>query len=111
MPREEHDYSIPSVAADGPNFLARLVKLNRYLLLLLIIPTGVIYFWPPLKDRDAVQQKLVLLSLKRDSLKTEVYRLEQKLNNIKNDPDYVETMARDRLQLQKDGEVILRLED
>lgn len=111
MPREELGYSISSASAEGPNFLARLVKLNRYLLLLLIIPTGVIYFWPPFKDQEIAEQKLALLTIKRDVLKTEVQQLEQKLDHIKNDPDYLETMARDRLHLQKDGEVILRFED
>ena len=111
MPREELGYSLPPAVAEGPNFLARLVKLNRYLLLLLIIPTGVIYFWPPFEDQKMAEQKLALLSRKRDTLKTEVQHLEQKQNHIKNDPDYLETMARDRLHLQKDGEVILRFED
>ncbi|CAN5853420.1 hypothetical protein BH11VER1_BH11VER1_18980 [soil metagenome] len=111
MPREELGYSIPPPEAEGPNFLARLVKLNRYLLLLLIIPTGVIYFWPPFKDQEIAEHKLASLSQKRDTLKTEVKHLEQKLDQIKNDPEYLETMARDRLHLQKDGEVILRFED
>lgn len=110
MPHEELGYSLPP-AAEGGNFLARLVRLNRYLLLLLLIPTGVIYFWPPLKEQEVALQKLELLSQKRDTLKTEVHRLQQKLDHIKNDPDYVETMARDRLHLQKDGEVILRFEN
>lgn len=110
MPREELGYSLPP-SAEGQNFLARLVRLNRYLLLLLIIPTGIIYFWPPLKEQEIALKKIGLLSQKRDVLKNEVHRLQQKLDHIKNDPDYVETMARDRLHLQKDGEVILRFED
>ncbi|MEZ0389867.1 MAG: septum formation initiator family protein [Verrucomicrobium sp.] len=109
MPEEEFGYDDPST--DRPNFLTRLVRLNRYLLALLVIPAGVIYFRPPLKEQEAARHRLEELTAKRDILKADATRLQTKLELIKTDPEYLETMARDRLNLQKDGEIILRFED
>jgi cell division protein FtsB len=109
MPQEEFGYDGPET--DRPNFLARLVRLNRYLLALLIIPAAVLYFRPPLKEQEAARTRLVELTARRDGLKADAERLQRKLELIKTDPDYLESMARDRLNLQKDGEIILRFED
>jgi cell division protein FtsB len=109
MPHEEYGYDLPS--SERPGIFTRLVKLNRTLLFLLIIPAGIIYFWPPLKEQEAARQQLDTLVMQRDGLKADAALLQQKLDLIKNDPEYLEVMARDRLHLQKDGEIILRFED
>lgn len=109
MPREDFGHDAPEGERTG--ILGGLVRLNRYLLVLLIIPAGLIYFWPPFKERDAAQERLQALVQERDVLKEKTTRFQQKLELIKNDPDYLEAMARDRLHLQKDGEVILRFDD
>ena len=51
------------------------------------------------------------MELLRDAKKEELSRKEQKSDLIKNDPEYLEVMARDRLQLQKDGEKVFRFEE
>ena len=109
MPPEEIGYAIP--AAERPGVLSRLVRMNRYLMLLLIIPAGIIGFWPPYKDLEHAKQRLGELELVRDSYKEKKTRMEQKLDLIKNDPRYLEAMARDRLHLQKDGEKVIRFEE
>jgi len=108
MPYEEYGYELP--AGERPGLLAGLVRMNRYLIFLLIIPAGVIYFWPPLAQKEKAEADLVALVAQRDSLKSDMALLEQKLDLIRNDSDYLEVMARDRLHLQKDGEVILRFD-
>lgn len=90
--------------------LAGLVKVNRYLLALLVVPAGLIYFWPPFTEQQAALDKLAVLTEQRNAMKEEAAFLEQKLELIKKDPDFLEAMARDRLHLQKDGEVIVRFE-
>jgi len=50
------------------------------------------------------------LEEERGALRTERAQLRQKMDLIQKDPDYLEVMARDRLQMQKDGEIILRFE-
>lgn len=109
MSREEQEFDGPET--DRPNFLARLVRLNRYLLALLVIPAAVLYFRPPLKEQEAARAKLAEVTTRRDELKADAERLQRKLELIKTDPEYLESMARDRLNLQKDGEIILRFED
>jgi cell division protein FtsB len=109
MPSEEIGYAIPSAERRG--LLSGLVRLNRYLLLLLIIPAGIIGFWPPYKDLEQARQRLGALELQRDSARGKAARLERKLELIKTDPEYLEVMARDRLQLQKDGEKVFRFEE
>jgi cell division protein FtsB len=103
----------PHPGADRPSLLQSLVRLNRYALLLLLIPAGVIYFWPgpEWKKQEAAKQTLHDLTTQRDGLVHKVEKLEKKLELIKNDPEYLETMARDRLSLQKDGEIILHFEE
>lgn len=109
MPTEEFGFEGPE--QDRPNFLGRLVRLNRYLLALLVIPVALLYFRPPVKEQEEARQRLADLASHRDQLKAEAERLQRKLELIKSDPEYLESMARDRLNLQKDGEIILRFED
>ena len=106
---DEIGYAMP--AAERPGLLARLVKLNRYLLLLLLIPLGLIFFWPPYQEQEHARLRLDQLELQRDAFQDKAARLRKKLELIRTDPAYLETMARDRLHLQKDGEVILRFEE
>jgi len=107
----DDDFEDDQPKAERSRFLSGMVKLNRYLLALLIIPAGLIYFWPPFDDQKAALARLEALTTERDALKESAAVMEQKLDLIKNDPDYLEAMARDRLHLQKDGEVIVRFED
>ena len=109
MPPEEIGYAIP--AAERRGLLSGLVRMNRYLLLLLIIPAGIIGFWPDYKELEQAQHRLGVLELQRDTAKGKSARLEKKLELIKTDPEYLEAMARDRLQLQKDGEKVFRFEE
>jgi hypothetical protein len=109
MPPEEIGYAIP--AAERSGILARLVKLNRYLLLLLIIPAGIIGFWPPYKALEEARQHLSAKELVRDVKADVKSGKERKLELINNDPEYLEVVARDRLQLQKDGEKVFRFEE
>jgi len=108
MPYEEYGNELP--AGERPGILAGLVRMNRYLLFLLAIPAGMIYFWPPFEQKEAAEAQLKILVAQRDALKADNSLLEQKLDLIKNDSDYLEVMARDRLHLQKDGEMILRFD-
>ena len=55
------------------------------------------------KALDAEKQKLANLQLLQKQREREVYLLE-------NDPSYVETVARDKLDLMKEGETIFRFD-
>ncbi len=108
MPPEEIGYAIP--AAERPGILSRLVRMNRYLMLLLLVPAGLIYFSPPYRELEDARRHLGELQQERDARRGIKSRKEEKLELIKNDPEYLEVMARDRLRLQKDGEMVFRFE-
>ena len=90
-----------------------LKALNRVLMFLTFVGAICIvalWFYPELKRRDAMvknlEEKQAILAAEeaRNRLQTrEVYLLE-------NDREYIETVARDRLDMMKEGETIFRLD-
>ena len=108
MPYEENDYS--ALGDERPGLLARLVRLNRYLFALLILPISMFSLWPPRNEEQKQRQGVETLLKSREALRQEVAYRRHRLELIKNDTDYLEAMARDRLQLQKDGETIVRFD-
>ena len=53
------------------------------------------------KEKEALEQELIVLKEKEEQLKVDVERLK--------DPDYVARYAREKYMYSKDGEIILRL--
>ena len=53
-------------------------------------------------EKDKLQEKLVSLQEEKESLETDILKLE--------DPDYIAKYVREKYFYSKDGEVILRLE-
>jgi cell division protein FtsB len=87
--------------------------LNRVLLALVIVSgiAGlVLWFYPEVVRRDQMarnllreQQELAAEQTLRKQREREVYLLE-------NDKEYIETIARDKLDMMKEGETIFRLD-
>jgi cell division protein FtsB len=87
--------------------------LNRVLLALVIvsgIASLVLWFYPEIVRRDQMarnllreQQELAGQQALRKQREREVYLLE-------NDKEYIETIARDKLDMMKEGETIFRLD-
>ena len=87
--------------------------LNRILYILLIAAILILmicWFLPLLKERQ--KQQLALQSLEQQLAQEKlVYkREEKKLAWIQNDPNYLELLARDKLDLKKPEEKIFRVE-
>jgi cell division protein FtsB len=87
--------------------------LNRVLLALIVaggIAGVVLWFYPEVARRDQMarnllndQDELVAQQSLRKQREREVYLLE-------NDREYIETIARDKLDMMKEGETIFRLD-
>jgi cell division protein FtsB len=87
--------------------------LNRVLLALVIvsgIASLVLWFYPEVVRRDQMarnllreRQELAAQQALRKQREREVYLLE-------NDKEYIETIARDKLDMMKEGETIFRLD-
>src|SRR3954468_464780 len=110
MPVEEYAVKLPPREGRS-SFLARATTINVLLLLAMVVPFAVLAFRPPAEEEEAQRHHLRELETRRDLLVLEKARLRQKSELIQKDPEYLELMARDRLQMQKDGEFIFRFED
>jgi cell division protein FtsB len=110
MPVEEYAVKLPPREGRS-SFLARATTVNILLLLAMVVPFTVLAFRPPAAEEEAQHQRLRDLEQHRDLLVREKARLRQKSELILKDPEYLELMARDRLQMQKDGELVFRFED
>ncbi len=109
MAYEEFGFDHPE--EERPSLLARLVRLNRYIIALLFIPLAALIWWPPFSEEAGKHEVVLALESKRDEAKAKTDRLREKLELIKTNPEYLEIMARDQLHLQKDGETIVRFEN
>ena len=92
------------------NWMRALLKLARLVLLLLVVPVIYVLCESPMDTQFAMRTKLDQLKIQRDTLKSERDKLLRRMEWIKNDNAYLETVARDRLNLQKEGEYVLRIE-
>jgi len=84
------------------------LKLARFVLLLLIVPVAYVLCDNPLDTQNAMRAKLEDLKGQRQELQADRDKLLRRMEWIKNDNAYLEMAARDRLQMQKEGEFVLR---
>jgi cell division protein FtsB len=86
---------------------------NRVLLTLLFLAVWLVIvslFVPPYKKLKIGQADIDKLQQQRDEQQTLLARQTREVNLLKTDPVYLETIARDRLDLMKDGETVFRIE-
>lgn len=98
---------------DAPAPVTLWQRLNRLIgvLIVLAVVAGIIgAFLPQLqrqRDADAEERRL---ELQVEQGRKRVARQTRELGWLKNDPTYVEIIARERLDVMKEGETIYRLE-
>ncbi|MEP7015236.1 MAG: septum formation initiator family protein [Verrucomicrobiota bacterium] len=88
-------------------------RLNRVLVVLLFVAVwlgGVSLFLPPYKKLTQGRTELDNLQAQVNERKILLTHQTREVNLLKNDSAYLETIARDKLDLMKEGEVIFRLE-
>jgi cell division protein FtsB len=88
----------------------RLNRILRVLLVLALLLVIVSLFLPPSKKLAQSRAEIDLLQGQVTEQKTLLARQTREVNLLKTDPTYLETMARDRLDLMKEGETIFRLD-
>ena len=88
----------------------RLNSILRVLLALAVVLVIVSLFLPLYKKRTQSQNEIDKLQNLVNEQKTLLARQSREVNLLKTDPVYLETIARDRLDLMKEGETIFRLE-
>ena len=88
-------------------------SLNRFLLVLIVLSAAVpvaYSFLPEVKKRKDQQARLEELKAEVDKQRMLLARYQREENLLKHDPEYLGVIARDRLDLMKDGEIIYRLD-
>jgi len=88
----------------------RLNSVLRILLTLAAVLVIVSLFLPIYKKRNLSQGEIDNLQNQVNDQKILLARQTREVNLLKTDPVYLETIARDRLDLMKEGETIFRLE-
>ncbi|MEN3368139.1 MAG: hypothetical protein V7609_282 [Verrucomicrobiota bacterium] len=88
-------------------------RLNSVLRVLLVVATLLVIvslFVPPYKKLTQSRSEIENLQSQVNDQKMLLARATREVNLLKTDPGYLETLARDRLDLMKEGETIFRLE-
>ncbi|MEA3187514.1 MAG: hypothetical protein QOD99_1344 [Chthoniobacter sp.] len=88
-------------------------SLNRLLIALIafaVITLVLCAFIPEVKNQREQNARLEQLRAEIAKQKVLLTQRTREVDLLKNDPGYVETIARDRLDLMKEGETIYRLE-
>jgi len=86
---------------------------NRVLLILLLLAVWLVIvsmFVPPYKKLKIGHAEIDNLQAQRDEQQLSLSRQTREVNLLKTDPAYLETIARDRLDLMKEGETVFRIE-
>jgi len=87
--------------------------LNRVLLTLIVITalSVIVYrFLPETSKRKAQSEHIAVLTEQVEKQKQQLARARREAELLMRDPEFVELIARDRLDLVKDGEKVYRLE-
>lgn len=88
-------------------------RLNSVLRVLLVVATLLVIvslFVPPYKKLTRGRSEIETLQSQVNDQKILLVRANREVNLLKTDASYLETMARDRLDLMKEGETVFRLE-
>ena len=88
--------------------LARVVRLQWWILLCLGVAGGVFYYQQPIREPKELLVLIDQAKAKKAALKAEHDKIANRIDWLKNEPEYLEIAARDALNRKKDGEVIIR---
>src|SRR5437763_13673335 len=86
---------------------------NRVLVILLLLSVWLVIvsvFVPPYKKLKIGHAEIDKMQAQRDEQQVSLSKQTREVNLLKTDPAYLETIARDRLDLMKEGETVFRIE-
>ena len=86
---------------------------NRVLVILLLLSVWLVIvslFVPPYKKLKIGHAEIDKMQSQRDEQQVLLSKQTREVNLLKTDPAYLETIARDRLDLMKEGETVFRIE-
>ena len=93
-----------------PVLWKRLSRVMEVVIYILLILAAVKLFGPEMDRQAELKAEQQRISHIRDEKESQVVRLRQEHRLLKTDKAYLETVARDRLNLQREGEYVVRID-
>ena len=102
--------SIPLKRQSGGNIWATLVPIIQGAIVVGLLAVVGLFFLPVIQTQNGYKAELAKLHNQIDSRQEEQAQLKLETEHMKNDPAYVEHIARDQLNMGKPGETIIRFD-
>jgi len=109
-PRFLDPSSIPLKRQSGGNIWATLVPIIQGAIVVGLLAVVGLFFLPVIQTENAYKAELAKLQDQIASRQEEQAELKLETEHMKNDPAYVEHIARDQLNMGKPGETIIRFD-
>lgn len=94
----------------GPDIWQRLSKVMMALIFLCVVAAVLRFFIPEIERRNQLEKQAQRFEQQIDEKSMRLAQLQIEYDLLKNDRAYLEVIARDRLDLMRDGETIIRLD-
>jgi len=85
-------------------------RLLKFLIFVVLIVLGICTFVPQINKKRETEQRIEQLKAEVAKQTELLARRKREEDLLKNDPQYLETIARDKLDVMKEGETIIRIE-
>jgi cell division protein FtsB len=92
------------------NIWKRLSRVMEVVIYALLVLSVIKLFGPEMDRQEQLKVEKQRIEHVRDEREQKVVRLRQEHRLLKTDKSYLETVARDRLNLQREGEFIVRID-
>ena len=102
--------SIPLKRQSGGNIWATLVHVTQGLTVVALLSILMLFFLPVIQKTHRLQEEKAHLENRITEEQDQQHQLQVETEYMKNDPAYVEHIARDRLNMGRPGETIIRFD-
>jgi cell division protein FtsB len=102
--------SIPLKRQTGGNIWATLVQLTQAATIMVVLSGLMLFFLPVIQKTHNLQEDKTQLQGRIAAAQEEQEELQVQTEHMKNDPAYIEHIARDQLNMGRPGETILQFD-
>jgi cell division protein FtsB len=102
--------SIPLKRQSGGNIWSTLASITQAVIFVILLSGLTLFFFPVIQRTHDLKAKKAQLEASIAQAEAEQEKLQIQTEHMKNDPAYIEHMARDGLNMGRPGETILRFD-